>query len=263
MCYCWYEQLGTNDEPASGDVFSQINQHLKPVPKQSCQKYPVGKLHKDLSMCLPGSAGKPFLVLGAVCRALVVEGARSCVGDQWKVKGRKWWMRMRIAEGAPGLYGDWTLMWLHCWGLHLESRTSHTPCDHMTMTTSFRECDCDLPPCDSSEGGRGSDISSVVGAFVCLPSLPSSDDCLPALFPSSLRLIPLSVALSTSQISSALTWTQTYQLIPQDEMQKFNFLANRRAPLHPFLPPVVTLHKYFDASLSVCFHNCCCLSPQL
>lgn len=72
-------------------------------------------------MCIPGSVGNPNLVLGAVCRALVVKDERSYVGEEWKGKGRKWWMR--TAEGALGLYGDRTLMWLHCWCIHLESMT--------------------------------------------------------------------------------------------------------------------------------------------
>lgn len=74
-----------------------------------------------MSMCVPGSVENPNLVLGAVCRALVVEHVRSCVGEEWKVQGRKWWMG--IAEGALGLSEDWTLMWLHCWCLLLESIT--------------------------------------------------------------------------------------------------------------------------------------------
>lgn len=94
------------------------------------------------------------------------------------------------------------------------------------MTVS-RDCGCDSPPCDSSEGCRGSDISSVFGVSACLPSLPSSDDCLLALLPSSLRLIPLSPALSTSHISSALSWTQTYKLIPLDKIQKLDFFDQR------------------------------------
>lgn len=83
----------------------------------------IFQLRLKMSMCVPGSVGNPDLVLGAVCRALVVEDVRSCVGEEWKVKGRRWWMGMRIAGGAVGLYGDWTLMRLHCWCLHLESRT--------------------------------------------------------------------------------------------------------------------------------------------
>lgn len=68
------------------------------------------------SVCAPGIGGILSLVLGAVCRALVVGDVMSCVGEEWKVTGRK-------AEGALGLYGDWTLTWLQCWCLHLESIT--------------------------------------------------------------------------------------------------------------------------------------------
>lgn len=76
-----------------------------------------------VSVCAPGIVGILFLVLGAVCRALVVGGVMSCVGEEWKETGRKLWMGMRMEEGALGLYGDWTLTWRQCWCLHLESMT--------------------------------------------------------------------------------------------------------------------------------------------
>lgn len=74
-----------------------------------------------MSGCVPGSVGSPALAAGAVCRAVVVEDRSSCVLEERRVKGRKWRPGTRTAEGALGLYGDWTLRWPRCCCLRLEA----------------------------------------------------------------------------------------------------------------------------------------------
>lgn len=133
ICY----ELGKDEEQAYVDVLSQINMHLNlslntlaiSVNKESANtphtmfSICMGGCLVYGSLCVPGRVGIPSLVLGAVCRALVVGDGMSYVEEEWKVGGGGWWMgmRMRITVGALGLYGSWTLTWLQCWCLHLES----------------------------------------------------------------------------------------------------------------------------------------------
>lgn len=111
--------------------------------------------------------------------------------------------------------------------------------DHPWLSV-IRDCRWDLPPCNWSEGCRGSDFPQMFSSIFCvsvfLPS-PASSDCMLALLPSSLCLISTSPVLSSSKISSTLTWKQTNKLIFSDKtpMLEFFWTIQQHLPFLVFL----------------------------